>query len=194
MWKGIIAAAILVGVSGCSTARVAQLGGYDAEFAPYASAESVAAVTFRRTGSGGNLARCIASTVSNSGETLGGSSGGFVGAYTGQYYSGRNSTQSTGGGVIEYLDPNGREVVASGSARYQVNALVVRSVRFKLSAIQREGERVYQYAGLQQAQLDAGTAYNDGYAPIGSWAGANPDKALATLSALTDHIEACLAR
>lgn len=194
MSKITIAAVLGVLLAGCSTARMPELSQYQAEFAPFASAESVSAVTFRRPGTVGNLPQCIAEVVSNQGETLSDSAGSFFGAYTGNYYVSHNASQATGGNVIEYVASDRGSVVASGSVRYQVNALVARSVRFKLSAKQGETGRIYRFGSLQQAQLDSGVAANNGYNPLGSWAGANPDLAVKSLSHLVDQIDGCLAR
>lgn len=194
MNKIIIATILGALLAGCSTVRMPELSQYQAEFAPYASSESVSAVTFRRSGTVGNLPQCIAEVVSNQGETLSDSAGSFFGTYTGNYYVSKNSSQSTGGNVIEYVSSDKGSVIASGSVRYQVNALVARSVRFKLSAKQGEAGRIYRFGSLQQAQLDSGVASNNGYNPIGSWAGANPDLAVKSLNYLVDQIDGCLAR
>lgn len=194
MRKITIATVLGVLLSGCSTARMPELSQYQTEFVPYASAEAVSAVTFSRPGTKGNLPQCIAEIVSNQGETLSDSAGSFFGTYTGNYYSAHNATQASGGKVIEYVASDSGAVVASGSVRYQVNALVARSVRFKLSAKQGETGRIYRFGSLQQAQLDSGVAANNGYNPIGSWAGANPDLAVKSLNYLVDQIDGCLAR
>ncbi len=187
-----IFAALMAGCAG--QARAPALSGYDAEFVPYASSEAVEAVQFRKAGKPSGLAECVAATVSNQGETLSDSTGSFFGAYTGNYYRVERSTQAGGGNVIEYAAPDGNSVVASGSTRYSASAMVSRSVRFKLSIKQNEAGRTYRYGSLGQAQLNTGAAANIGYNPIGSWAGANPDLALESLSRLTDNIERCLSR
>ena len=170
------------------------LSAYDAEFAPYSSSEAVTAVQFHRDGLGGDIPACVAETVSNQGETLADSSGSFVGAYTGNYYNVQRSSHSAGGSVLEHVAQDGKSVVASGSVRYSAGALVTRSVRFKLALKQSDSGRIYRFSSLGQAQLDTGAAANNGYTPIGSWSGANPDLALASLSKVTDEIERCLSR
>ena len=195
MFKLIVPSIAVVALVGCAgQTRMPALSAYDAKFAPYSSSEAVNAVQFHRDGRGGDIPACVAETVSNQGETLADSSGSFVGAYTGTYYNIQRSSQSSGGSVIEYVAPDGKSVVASGSTRYSAGALVVRSVRFKLSVKQSGAGRTYRYSNLGQAQLDTGAAANNGYAPIGSWSGANPDIALASLSNITDQIERCLSR
>lgn len=195
MYKLIMPCIAIGTLLGCAgQARMPALSGYEADYAPYASSEAVEAVQFRKPGQPGDLAACVAATVSNQGETLSDSSGSFFGAYTGNYYNIERSTQAGGGSVIEYAAPDGNSVVASGSTRYSASALVSRSVRFKLSVKQDEAGRTYRYGGLGQAQLNTGAAANNGYNPIGSWAGANPNLALESLSRLTDNIERCLSR
>ncbi|GEM_PF-2745791 len=195
MHKLMIPCLLAIATAGCAgNGRMHALSAYDAEFAPYASSEAVTAVQFHRDGRGGDIPACVAETVSNQGETLADSSGSFVGAYTGNYYNVQRSSQSAGGSVLEHVAQDGKSVVASGSARYSAGALVARSVRFKLSLKQSDSGRTYRYSNLGQAQLDTGAAANKGYAPIGSWSGANPDIALASLSTITDQIERCLSR
>lgn len=195
MRKYILVGLGVFALAGCAgQVRMPLLAAYDAEFVPYASRESVEAVNFHKPGLPGDLAACVAATVSNQGETLSDSSGSFFGAYTGNYYSIGRSTQAGGGSVIEHAATDGNSVVASGSTRYSASALVSRSVRFKLSVKQDEAGRTYRYGSLGQAQLNTGAAANNGYNPIGSWAGANPNLALESLSKLTDNIERCLSR
>jgi len=183
-----------IALSGCAYSRMPELGQYQAEYVSASSAELVEGVVFTRPGKADDLPECIAATVSNQGETLSDSSGSFVGAYTGNYYNVQRSTNTAGGSVIEYASPDGRSVVASGLTRYNANALVARSVRFKLSVKQGESGRIYRYGNLGQAQLNTGSVANNGYNPIGAWAGANPNLALDSLSRLTDNIERCLSR
>ncbi len=193
MKRIIVVAALFAGLAGCAgSGRMPELNQYQAEYEPLGSVEAVSAVSFRRAGPGGNLPQCVAATITNQGETLKDSSGSFVGAYTGTYYSVDRTTQTSGGSVIEYAAPDGSSVVASGSTKYAANALVSRSVRFKLSVKQDESGRLYRYGSLGQAQLNTGVATNTGYTAIGAWSGANPDLAAAALSKVTDEIERCL--
>lgn len=181
-------------IAGCTTERMQLLNQYQAEYAPWASGESITSVTFTRTGGSGSLPQCIAEIVSNQGETISDSSGSFFGAYTGNYYSRNNSQQVTGGNVLEHTSTDGKTVVSSGSTRYQASALVARSVRFKLTAKKTDNGVDYRFSSLQQAQLNSGAAANTGYNPIGSWSGANPDLAMKSLSDLTDQINECMSR
>lgn len=195
MRKLMIPCILTIATAGCAgQGRMPKLSAYDAEFAPYASAEAVTAVQFHRDGRSGDIPSCVAEIVSNQGETLADSSRSFVGVYTGNYYSIQRSSQSAGGSVLEHVAQDGKSVVASGSARYSAGALVTRSVRFKLALKQSDSGRIYRFSSLGQAQLDTGAAANNGYTPIGSWPGANPDLALAALSGITDQIERCLSR
>jgi len=188
-----IAGALLL--SACaSQGRMPVLNQYNAEFSPWASSEAVSAVAFTRSGGPGDIPGCVAATVSNQGQTLSDSSGSFFGAYTGNYYRSEQSSQVAGGSVIEYVAPDGGSVVASGSTEYSAGALVSRAVRFKLSVKQQGDGRKYRYTGIQQAQSNTGAAANTGFTPVGAWAGANPDMALASLERLTDSIESCIGR
>ena len=188
-----LAAVVMMGCA--AQTRMGSLSQYDAEYQPWASAESVSSVQFQRQGSSeGNLTQCVAEVVSNQGETLTDSSGSFFGAYTGNYYNVERNTSVAGGSVIEHAVPDSSAVVASGSTRYSAGALVERSVRFKLTAKQSEAARSYRYSSIGQAQLNSGVVANTGYGPVGAFQGANPDLALQALAAVTDNIETCLAR
>ncbi|WP_341706536.1 hypothetical protein [Halopseudomonas sp.] len=192
MRKFMIVVSMASMIAGCASSRMPVLNQYEVDYLPWASAESVNAVSFERSGGSGNLAMCVAAVVGNSGETLTDSSNSFFGAYTGNYYRVEKSVQTGGGQVLEYVSPDNNAVVASGSERYQASSLVTRSVRFKLSAKQAGSLRQYRFSDLAQAQLDSGAAANTGYGPIGSWAGANPDLAVQALVRVTDEIESCL--
>ncbi len=179
-------------IIGCSASRMPALNQYEAQYAPWSSAESVSSVLFEREGFGGNLPACVAVVVNNTGETLTDSSNSFFGAYSGKYYNIENSVHVGGGDVLQYVSPDSRSVVASGISRYEAGALVTRSVRFKLSVRQSDSGRQYSFSNLAQAQLNSGTAANTGYGPIGSWSSANPDLALQSLDSVVDEIEKCL--
>lgn len=186
-------ASVLV-LSACSMARMPELSRFDAQYMPYSSAEAISSTTFERPNTSGDLPQCVAAVVTNRGEVISDNAGSFVGAYSGTLYQANNKASTSGGSVIERTSKDGRSVVASGSTRYQRDALIKRSVRFTLMAKAGKDGTTYRFANIEQAQLDTGYANNDGYNPIGSWPGANPDLALQALESLADRLDSCMER
>lgn len=185
---------IVTFLAGCSTVRMTELAKYDAEYGPHQNAEMILSATFQRSGSTGDLAQCMAEAITNRGETLSDSTGSFVGPYSGVIYNRANTSQVAGGSVIEQLSSDGSAVVATGSVRYRRDSLVTRSVRFTLTARRTGSGVTYRFSNLEQAQLETGYAKNTGYFPIGSWAAADPDKALSALESSADRVDACMRR
>lgn len=137
------------------------------------------------------LPMCVASNVKNESVALNDSSGGFVGSYTGTYYRLGASTQVGGGSVLQYISPDQKKIVAKGATGY-TSAMIGRSVRYTLS-IQpaASGGTEYTFSGIQQAQLNTGSAANTGYSNVHLLTGGGSEEVAGALRSVVDAIDAC---
>ena len=138
---------------------------------------------------------CVANSVTNRSVRLSDSSSSFVGKYSGNYYNIGNAYTENGGNVIKHVSGNGKSVVAEGMSEYSFNSGIVnitRIVRFTLDVTAMDGNVVYTFTNMQQAQTSTGSLQNDGFIHIGAWSGANPDLVIKSIDSIASKISLCL--
>lgn len=180
--KGLILTAFFV-LTACAQAPVKF--SEDITLVAWQSAEAVDSVRFPAESTSGDLEFCVARNVVNNSVTFSDSADSFFGAYTGTYYHDTDSQTVGGGSVIQHSSDKG--VIAVGVTSYQASTFVKRYVRFKLIAMNNE----YEFANLEQVQADSGSAPNTGFHPVGAFAGAAPDKVVASLKSIAEKIDEC---
>src|SRR5690606_20004483 len=139
----------------------------------------------------GKLPVCVASTVTNESVMVSDSAGSFVGAYTGNYYQTNHSQEVGGGNVMQFVSPDGSEVVARGTTRYWA-AMIERAVRFTISIKDDGISRTYRFTGVEVAQINSGTWPNSGYMKAAMNPGTGGGHALKNMKQIADDIDSCL--
>ncbi|MEQ4692669.1 hypothetical protein [Providencia manganoxydans] len=140
---------------------------------------------------------CITRVVSNDDVRLSDSASSFTGAYTGNYYHIEKSSTSRGGDVINTGASSENIVVANGTTSYFYDAglmKVERIVRFNLDIESSTTGELFTFTNIKQAQKNSGTVQNDGFSPIGSWAGAGPIQAIQQFDKLATEIHRCASK
>lgn len=140
------------------------------------------------------MSMCLLSSLSNDTITLKSSAGSFVGAYTGNYYQANQQREAGGGQVIKYVSDDGDKAAANGLVKSSALWGIETAVRFQLQLYVDAGKTSYNVSNIQQAQINTGTATNDGFDSIGAWSGSSPDKAYDSIVSAIDSLQQCLAR
>ena len=139
------------------------------------------------------LKLCIAEHVHQQGAQLSDTAGSFVGAATGTYYQVNRSQTVIGGPVFKYIDEGATTLVASGLTRTESSGgLVVDLVRFDLKAATGPQGLTLVFSQIERAQQNTGGTANDGFGPVGTWAGARAPGVYTALEHLADRLKACL--
>ncbi|WP_289105807.1 hypothetical protein [uncultured Halomonas sp.] len=145
----------------------------------------------------GDLAPCILQNVTNSSVTLTGTSAAFVSPFTGAVYRATGSDGVGGGQALQYVSETEDEAIATGVTDYQVTSMgmpVDKHLRYTL-AVKSDGSGTkYHFGNLEQAQKDAGSAQNIGFAKLGAWSASQPEAARAALVRVADNISSCLSQ
>lgn len=141
-----------------------------------------------------NLKVCAASTFTNDGVILKDNAGSFVGAYTGRYYQQNNNQQISGGNVFKLIDEQSNTLVVTGSkkTRPQQGGLVVDYIKYDAKISLSNNSIQLQFQNIQAAQQSTGTLSNDGFRPVGTWAGARAPAAIETINSLAVSFKNCL--
>lgn len=137
------------------------------------------------------LPGCVASTVTNDPVLLSDSAGSFVGAYTGRYYQAGSRREVGGGNTIQYVSPDGADLVAKGATMY-ASGLIQRSVRFTLRIRDQGQGRLYQFSGIEQAQTSTGSMPNTGYNRVHVAFGGGAEHVISSLKSITTDLESCI--
>lgn len=182
--RGLTAAALNLLLVGCAAnpETLAQYGEYEL------AGSNIKSFTVRHAEPAalGKLPLCIASQVRNDAVVLTNDNV-TVGQYTGNLYTSTNSVAVGGGSVIQFVSPDGTEVVARGESKHIAAAIVERSVRFTLTAKDDGAERVYRFTGIEQA----GTNNGYGYHPVHVMTGGGSGHVLGALKSLAADIDSC---
>ena len=141
-----------------------------------------------------NLKICAASTFTNDGVTLKDSSGSFVGAYTGRYYQQNNKQQINGGDVFKLIDEQSNIFIATGNkkTRPQQGGLIVDFIKYDAKVALSNNHVQLQFQNIQAAQQSTGSSSNDGFRPVGTWAGARAPAAIETINNLAVSFKNCV--
>lgn len=141
------------------------------------------------------LPLCVTKTVRNSSVNLTGPSSTYVSPLTGVAYSVSDTTESSGGQVLEYISNGGHEVVASGTSGYRFRVMgmpVQKYIRFTLNAKVSESGSQYRFENLTQASRNSGVVQNSGFIPVAAWESAEPERVYQALSDLADEMNRCI--
>ena len=141
-----------------------------------------------------NLKICAASTFVNDGITLKDNSGSFVGAYTGRYYQQNNKQQINGGDVFKLIDEQSNTLIATGNkkTRPQQGGLIVDFIKYDAKVALSNNHVQLQFQNIQAAQQGTGSSSNDGFRPVGTWAGARAPAAIETINNLAVVFKNCV--
>jgi len=149
------------------------------------------------TASPGDLAPCVLQNVTNSSVTLTGTSAAFISPFTGAVYRATGSESVGGGQALQYVSETEDEAIATGVADYQVTSMgmpVDKHLRYTL-AVKSDGSGTqYHFGNLEQAQKNAGSAQNIGFAKLSAWSGSQPEAARAAMVRVADNISSCLSQ
>lgn len=141
-----------------------------------------------------NLKICAASAFANDGITLKDNSGSFVGAYTGRYYQQNNKQQINGGDVFKLIDEQSNTFIATGNkkTRPQQGGLIVDFIKYDAKVSLSNNHVQLQFQNIQAAQQSTGSSSNDGFRPVGTWAGARAPAAIETINNLAVSFKNCV--
>lgn len=135
---------------------------------------------------------CIASNVTNNEVQLSDNAGSFVGA-SGTYYRTQNKQTVQGGGIFKYVDDASKSLVAQGSVNRQagLGGIIGLSIRFDLEVSGEDNALKMRMLHIEQAMKNTGSSINDGYMPIGVWAGSMYKKNIQALNGFADQLKSC---
>lgn len=135
----------------------------------------------------GKLKLCLAQNVSNPDLTLTGGANAVFDAKT-------QTSSVAGGGVFKYEDATLGIVIAVGSTDGGPTfmGLSREIIRFELVAEASAERTALKFTNISRADLNTGTATNQGFLPIGAWKGAKPLAVIETLQNLGSRIGSCL--
>ena len=141
-----------------------------------------------------NVKVCAATTFTNDSITLKDNAGSFVGAYTGNYYQRNNSQQVNGGNIFKLIDEQSNTIIATGNkkSKPQQGGLIVDYIKYDAKVSLNNNHIQLQFQNIQAAQQSTGASSNDGFRPIGTWAGARAPAAIETINALAASFKNCL--
>ena len=137
---------------------------------------------------------CVAETVTNEDVVVKDASGSWVGPYTGTYYQSDNRQILSGADVLKYIDDDSSSLIAVGTTSYIKGSLIpIRQfIRFSLKATSEENGYSLVFSNVTRAAENTGSASNDGFTQVGTWAGADPDGVINQLQQVADRIHSCL--
>lgn len=141
-----------------------------------------------------NLKICAASTFVNDAVTLKDNAGSFVGAYTGRYYQQNNKQQVNGGDIFKLIDEQSSTLIATGNkkTKSQQGGLVIDFIKYDAKISLSNNHVQLQFQNIQAAQQSTGVLSNDGFRPIGTWAGARAPAAVETINNLAVDFKNCV--
>ncbi|MEG2263281.1 MAG: hypothetical protein RSA22_05660 [Acinetobacter sp.] len=141
-----------------------------------------------------NLKICAASAFVNDAVTLKDNAGSFVGAYTGRYYQQNNKQQVSGGDVFKLIDEQDNTLIATGNkkTKAQQGGLVTDFIKYDAKISLSNNRVQLQFQNIQAAQQSTGSSSNDGFRPIGTWAGARAPAAIETINNLAVDFKNCV--
>jgi hypothetical protein len=140
-----------------------------------------------------HLKLCVAQTVQNGEAVLHDSSGSFVG-HTGTYYRADSHQIAGGGQVFKYVDDAAATAIVDGMtvAPASGGAISGNYVRYELKATTGSNSVGLVFYNLTQAQQSTGMLANDGFSPVGVWAGSRADAIYAAIAQVANNIKGCV--
>lgn len=167
--------------AGCATVSLPSNAIVQDQYLDRIDFSSPAAVDFSR------LKLCVAENVHNDSVTLQDNAGSFVGRASGTFYAQSNTQTVQGGSVFKYADADTGTVIASGSTTAAI-LLTKDIVRYEAKATVA-GTLVFSH--ITRAQQSTGSLTNDGFGPVGVWAGARSEGVYAALEAVATKLKGC---
>jgi hypothetical protein len=135
---------------------------------------------------------CIASNLTNDEVQLRDSAGSFVGN-SGTYYRTENKQTVQGGGIFKYVDDSSKSLVARGSVSRQggLGGIISLAIRFDLEVSAEANAVKMRMLHIEAAMKNTGSASNDGFKPVGVWAGSMYKKNILALNGVADQLKSC---
>ena len=136
---------------------------------------------------------CIAESVTNDEVRLADQAGSFVGS-SGTYYRTHNNSTVQGGDIFKYVDEASKSLIARGSIRRRggLGGLLGLAIRYDLEISASDAGVTMRMLHLEQAMENTGSARNDGFMPIGVWAGSMYKKNIVALDQQAVLIRSCI--
>lgn len=137
------------------------------------------------------ISLCAVDVFQNNGVTLSDNANSFFGAYTGNYYQKNNSQQVASGERLKYSDEKTKTLVVHGNVETKPS-LVINIIQYdaKIQATPNQVKLTYQ--NILRAQKNTGVLANDGFSPVGTWAGAKAPTVIDLLNKLSAKYKSCI--
>lgn len=139
---------------------------------------------------------CVAENISNNDITLRDSADSYVGAYTGTYYQNTNTQNIQGKQTFKYVDEDLSTIIANGTVSTNkdgVFAFIKDIIRYEVKLSTKDKEKVsLEFKNITRAQESTGSVTNNGFTPVGVWAGAGTMSTYSALENSANKLKNCL--
>ena len=140
------------------------------------------------------LKLCIAENITNDSVIIKDSADSWVGPATGNYYRNTDSQVISGKSIFKYVDDKNSTLITDGTTTYSNGGILPTNqfVRFNLKTAIKDGSVILLFSNIKRAQQNTGLLSNDGFTPVGAWAGADAKGTYEQLENVANSIKSCI--